>query len=94
MILFPRALIKRNSIEKNLEIKEKINLEIKKKINLEIKEKKALVQHLRSLIKNPTNSRKMEIKINLKKKKIKTNNPDLKSAVKSKKSPSLSRNLE
>jgi hypothetical protein len=72
LILFPRVLIKRNSIRKNLEIKEK----------------KVLDQQQKSLIKNPTNSRKMETKINQKKNKIKTSNQDHKSVVKSKKSPS------
>jgi hypothetical protein len=43
-----------------------------------IKEKKAVDLHQKKLIKNPINSRKMEIKINQKSKKKKMSNQDLK----------------
>ena len=69
LILFKKVMIKRNLIKKNLGTKEK----------------KVPDQRQKNLTKNPTNFKKMEIKINQKKNKTKMNNLDHKYVDKSKK---------
>ena len=69
LILFQKVMIKRNLIKKNLGTKEK----------------KVPDQRQKNLTKNPTNFKKMEIKINQKKNKTKMNNLDHKYVDKSKK---------
>ena len=69
LILFQKVLINRNLIKKNLGKKEK----------------KVPDQRQKNLTKNPTNFKKMEIKINQKKNKTKMNNLDHKYLDKTKK---------